>query len=44
VAGRIRYIQKFNYLIGSGTSDLPACSIVALTTTLPPASIVQYTD
>jgi hypothetical protein len=39
VAGRIRSIEKSNYLIGNGTGDLPACSIVPQPTTLPRAPI-----
>jgi hypothetical protein len=36
-AGRIRLIEKSNYLIGNRTRDLPACSIVPQPTTLPRA-------
>jgi hypothetical protein len=34
-AGRIRSIEKSNYLIGNRTRDLPAYSIVPQPTTLP---------
>jgi hypothetical protein len=34
-AGRIRSIEKYNYLIGNRTCDLLACSIVPQSTTLP---------
>jgi hypothetical protein len=30
VAGRIRPIEKSNYLIRNGTRDLPACSIACI--------------
>jgi hypothetical protein len=38
---RIRPIEKFNDFIGSGTRDLPACSIVLQPTTLPRAPLEQ---
>jgi hypothetical protein len=37
VAGRIRSIEKSNDLIGNQTHDLPACSIVPQSSTLPRA-------
>jgi hypothetical protein len=36
-AGRIRSIEKSNDLIGNRTRDLPACSIVPQSITLPRA-------
>jgi hypothetical protein len=38
-AGRTRWIEKSNDLIGNRTRDLPACSIVPQLTTLPRAPI-----
>jgi hypothetical protein len=37
--GRIRSIEKYNYLIGARTRDLLACSIVPQVTTLPRVSM-----
>jgi hypothetical protein len=37
VAGRVRSIEKSNDLIRNETRDLPACSIVPLSTTIPHA-------
>jgi hypothetical protein len=39
-AGRIRLIEKSNDLIGNGTRELPACSIVPQSTTLPRVSMM----
>jgi hypothetical protein len=36
-AGRIRSIEKSNYLIGNRTRDLPACSPLPQPSTLPHA-------
>jgi hypothetical protein len=33
-AGRIKSIDKYNYLIGNRTRDLPPCSIVPQSNTL----------
>jgi hypothetical protein len=33
--GKVRSIEKFDDLIGIGTGDLPACSVVPQPTTLP---------
>jgi hypothetical protein len=41
VAGRFRYIEKINDLIGNRTRDLRACSIVPQPTTLPRAQLVR---
>jgi hypothetical protein len=41
-AGRMRSIEKPNYLIGTWTRDLPACSIVPEPTTLPRAPVLLY--
>jgi hypothetical protein len=40
-ARRIRWIENCNYLIGNRTSDLPACSIVPPTYTLPRAPNIR---
>jgi hypothetical protein len=40
-ARRIRSAEKFSDLIGNGTCDLPACSIVPQSTTLPHAPTFQ---
>jgi hypothetical protein len=37
VAARIRSIEKSSELIGNRTRDLPACSVVSQSTTLPRA-------
>jgi hypothetical protein len=34
VAGKIRSIEKSSEIIGNGTRDLPACSIVSQSTTI----------
>jgi hypothetical protein len=39
-AGRIWLIGKANDLIGSGTSDVPACSTVPQPTMLPRAPVI----
>jgi hypothetical protein len=39
VAGRIISVDNPNGLIGNGTRDLPACSIVPQRTTLPGAAV-----
>jgi hypothetical protein len=39
VAGRIRSIEKSNDLIGDRNHDLPSCSIVPQTITLPSAPL-----
>jgi hypothetical protein len=41
-AGRIKSIEKSSDLIGNGTRDLPACSVMGQPTTLPrvPESII----
>jgi hypothetical protein len=41
LAGRIRSTEKFSYLIGNQTRDLPACSIVLQPTTLSHAPIKE---
>jgi hypothetical protein len=40
-AGRIRLIEKSNYLIWKGTRDQPACSIMLQPTTLPRALLLR---
>jgi hypothetical protein len=42
VAGRIKSIEKYNYLFGIRSHDLPACSIVPQSTTLPRAPHTLY--
>jgi hypothetical protein len=40
-AGRIRSIEKLNYLIGNRTRDLPACNVAPQPTTLRRAPIFR---
>jgi hypothetical protein len=42
-AGRIRSIEKSGELIGNGTRDLPACSIVPQAISLPRAHVPVMT-
>jgi hypothetical protein len=43
-AGRIRWIEKFNYLIGNRTRDHPACGIVPQPTTLARAPLWRCSE